>query len=64
MFSTLCESHASDIAFRVVARLLRAAARVVGLGEEDARARVREQVPDADPEDLALFDDLLGALST
>ena len=60
MFSTFCESHASDIAFRVVARLLRAAAGVVGLGEEDAQARVREQVPDADPEDLALFDDLLG----
>ena len=31
MFSTFCESHATDIAFRVVARLLRAAAGVSGL---------------------------------
>ena len=60
VFSTFCESHASDIAFGVVTRLLRAAAGVMGLDEEDARARVRAQVPDADPEDLMLFDDLLG----
>ena len=59
-FSTFCESHATDIAFGVVARLLRAAAGVVGLGEDDARTRVREQVPDADPEDLLLLYDLLG----
>ena len=58
MFATFCESHASDIAFRVVARLLRAAAGVIGLNEEEARVRVRAQVPDADPEDLLLFDDL------
>ena len=60
VFSTFCESHASDIAFRVVARLLRAAAGVIGLDEKEARARVRAQVLDADPEDLMLFDDLLG----
>ncbi|HUO37741.1 MAG TPA: adenylate/guanylate cyclase domain-containing protein, partial [Mycobacterium sp.] len=60
MFSAFCESHASDIAFRVVARLLRAAAGVIGLNAEEARAQVRVQVPDADPEDLMLFDDLLG----
>jgi adenylate cyclase len=60
VFSTFCESHATGIAFRVVARLGRAAAGVIGLDEADARARVREQVPDADPEDLMLFDDLLG----
>jgi class 3 adenylate cyclase len=59
-FSTFCESHATDIAFRVVARLLRSAAGVVGLAEDDARAQVREQVPDADPEDLLLLYDLLG----
>ena len=60
VFSTFCESHSSDIAFRVVARLLRAAAGVMGLDEEDARARVRAQVPDADPEDVVLLYDLLG----
>src|SRR6478672_5038490 len=60
VFSTFCESHATDIAFRVVTRLLRAAAGVIGLDEENARARVREQVPDADEQDLLLLDDLLG----
>jgi class 3 adenylate cyclase len=60
VFSTFCESHATDIAFRVVTRLLRAAAGVMGLDEEDARARVRERVPDADEQDLLLVDDLLG----
>ena len=60
VFSAYCESHATDIAFHVVARLLRAA---IGVGDLDgpaARDRVRSRVPDADPEDLLLFDDLLG----
>ena len=60
VFSAYCESHATDIAFHVVARLLRAA---IGVGDLDgpaARERVRSRVPDADPEDLLLFDDLLG----
>ena len=55
-----CESHASDIPFHVVTRLLRAA---TGIGELDgpaARAQLRPQVPDADPEDLVLLEDLLG----
>ena len=30
------------------------------LTRQTARDRVRDQVPDADPEDLVLFDDLLG----
>ncbi len=60
VFSTFCESHASDIPFAVVARLLRAAAGVIGLDKEEARARARAQVPDADEQDLLLFDDLLG----
>jgi len=60
VFTTFCESHASDIPFRVVARLLRATTGVRGLDEPVARARVRAQAPDADPEDLTLFDDLLG----
>ena len=43
-----------------MARLLRAATGVDGLEGQEARDRVRDRVPDADPEDLALFDDLLG----
>jgi class 3 adenylate cyclase len=60
VFTAFCESHASDIPFYVVARLLRAAARVADLDESDARAVVRAEVPDADPEDVSLFDDLVG----
>ncbi|MGO9156770.1 ATP-binding protein, partial [Mycobacterium sp.] len=60
VFSAFCESHATDIAFHVVAQLLRAAFGVRGLGALAARERVRSRVPDADPEDLLLFDDLLG----
>ena len=60
VFSAFCESHASDIPFHVVARLLRAAFGVRGLAAPAARERVRSRVPDADPEDLLLFGDLLG----
>ncbi len=55
-----CESHASDIPFQVVTRLLRAGMGVTDLDGEAARARVREQVRDADAQDLLLLDDLLG----
>jgi class 3 adenylate cyclase len=48
VFSTFGESHATDIPFHVVARLLG------GVGQLSAR------VPDADPQDLLLLDDLLG----
>ena len=64
VFTTFCESHATDVPFRVVVRLLRAVTDVRGL--EDAadrgrvRARVRAVMPDADPEDMLLLDDLLG----
>jgi class 3 adenylate cyclase len=57
---TFCESHARDIPFYAVSRLLRAGAGVADLDGEAARARVREQVPDADPQDVLLLDDLLG----
>jgi class 3 adenylate cyclase len=60
VFSAYCESHASDVPFHVVARLLRAATGVDDLDGPAARHRVRSRVPDADPEDLLLFDDLLG----
>jgi len=60
VFTAFCESHATDIAFQVVARLLRAAFGVRGLDGPAARDRVRSRVPEADPEDLLHFDDLLG----
>jgi class 3 adenylate cyclase len=60
VFTAFCESHASDIPFYVVARLLRAATRVADLDASAARAVVRAEVPDADPEDVLLFDDLVG----
>ena len=60
VFWAFCESHARDIPFYAVARLLRAGTGVPDLDGEAARARAREQVPDADPEDLLLLDDLLG----
>ncbi len=55
-----CESHAREVPFQVVTRLLRAGMGVADLDGQAARARVREQVPDADPQDLLLLDDLLG----
>ncbi|MGO9352664.1 MAG: AAA family ATPase [Mycobacterium sp.] len=60
VFSAFCESHARDIPFQVVSRLLRAATDVRGLDGPAGRDRVRSRVPDADPEDVLLFDDLLG----
>src|SRR3984957_16942648 len=60
VFSAYCESHATDIGFHVVARLLRAAIGVGDLESPAARQRVRSRVPDADPGGLLLFDDLLG----
>ena len=60
VFTAFCESHASDIPFYAVARLLRAA---TGVGDLDAVSRPHAgtgRVPDADPEDLVLFEDLLG----
>jgi len=60
VFSTFCESHTGDIAFRVVTRLLRATTGVNDLDPTAARDSVRAQVPDADPQDVLLLDDLLG----
>jgi class 3 adenylate cyclase len=60
VFSTYCESHAMQIPFHAVARMLRASSGVSGLGDDTARARLRAQIPDADPEDLLLLDDLMG----
>jgi class 3 adenylate cyclase len=60
VFATFCESHTSQIPFHAVARLLRAATGVEGLEARAARDQLRDRVSDADPEDLVLFDDLLG----
>ncbi|OBF81500.1 cyclase [Mycobacterium sp. 852002-51163_SCH5372311] len=60
VFSTYCESHTRDVPFHVVARLLRAVFRIGDVAADAARATVRERIPDADPEDLLLLDDLLG----
>ena len=59
VFWAFCESHAGDIPFQVVAQLLRAGTGVADLDGDAARAQVAV-VPDADPQDLLLFDDLLG----
>jgi class 3 adenylate cyclase len=60
VFTAFCESHTTNIPFHVVARLLRTATSVRGLDGAAARAQVRAQVPDGDPEDLLLFYDLVG----
>jgi class 3 adenylate cyclase len=60
VFTAYCESHTSQVPFHAVARLLRAANGVEGLDGQSARDRVRDRVPDADPEDLLLLHDLLG----
>jgi adenylate cyclase len=60
VYSTYCESHASDIPFHVVARMLRAAIGIDGSATDAARTHIRQRFPAADPEDLQLLDDLLG----
>jgi class 3 adenylate cyclase len=60
VFTAFCESHTSQIPFHAVARLLRAVTGVEGLDPHAARTRIRAQAPDAETEDLLLFDDLLG----
>jgi class 3 adenylate cyclase len=60
VLTAFCESHTSQVSFHTVARLLRATTGVKGLDPQAARAQIRVQAPDAEPEDLLLFDDLLG----
>ena len=60
VFTTYCESHTTDIAFHVVARLMRAITGIEGLSPDQARARVLARLPQADPEDLLLVEDLVG----
>ncbi len=60
VFWTFCESHAREIPFQVVVRLLRTGSGVADLEGAAARARLRQQIPDANPQDVLLLDDLLG----
>jgi adenylate cyclase len=60
VFTVSCESHTRDVPFRLVARLLRTVFGISNLDEHVGRAQVRARIPDANPEDLLLLDDLLG----
>jgi class 3 adenylate cyclase len=57
---TFCDSHAADVPFYALTRLMRAASQVSGLDAVTARARLRAQFTDTDEDDLQLLDDLLG----
>ena len=59
VFATYCESHTGDIPFHVVAQLLRGGLEINDLDHAEARSRIRDRFPAADPEDLVLFEDLL-----
>jgi class 3 adenylate cyclase len=59
-FTAFCESHTSEVSFHAVSGLLRAATGVDRLDARAARARIRAQMSEAEPEDVLLFDDLLG----
>src|SRR4029077_6620747 len=56
VFTAFCESHASDIPFYLVARLLRATTGVGDLNASTARTQIRARAPDAHPEDRLPFD--------
>ncbi len=60
VFSAYCESHTAQVPFHAVARLLRAAFSLRGLDGPAARSQLRARTPDADPDALLLFEDLLG----
>ena len=60
VFWAFCESHARDISFGVVARLLLAGIGAADLDDQAARAQVRQRLAEAAPQDLLLLDDLLG----
>jgi hypothetical protein len=60
VFTVFCESHTTQVPFHAVARLLRSVTGVEGLDARAARDRVREMAPDAEAEDLLLFDNLVG----
>lgn len=58
--STFCESHATEVPFHVIGRMLRSALRVNDLEDAAARAIVQARFRMADAEDLLLLEDLIG----
>jgi adenylate cyclase len=60
VFTTYCESHTSEIPIHVIARLLCDIFMIGALEDDAARASIRSRIPEADPEDLVLLNDLLG----
>ena len=61
VFATFCESHTTNVPFHVIARLMRSATGVEGVDPTAARALIEAGAfTDADPEDVALYEDLLG----
>lgn len=60
VFWTFCESHAREVSFHALTRLLRAGIGIADLHGEAARTKLRQRIPDADPQDLLLLNDLLG----
>jgi hypothetical protein len=59
VFTVRAESHATDIPFTVVTRLLRSVTGVRDLDAESARAKLDTEAIDADSQDRLLLDDLL-----
>lgn len=61
VYTTVCESHTTQVPFHVVARLLRAATGVEHLDASSARALIEAGTfPDAGRDDVALLEDMLG----
>ncbi|KWX67560.1 adenylate/guanylate cyclase domain-containing protein [Mycobacterium sp. NAZ190054] len=60
VFWTYCQSHTRDVPFAAATGLLRAFFGIAHVSAESARATTRSALPDADPQDLLLLDDMLG----
>ena len=59
-YSTFCESHAREMPFYVIARLLREVFGVNDIDHVAARGRIRARLSSADPEDVHLLEDVIG----
>ena len=57
-FSTYCESHASELPFGAVARLMRSFLRIEEFDHQTARSALRTKLAFADPEDVLLLEEL------
>ncbi len=60
VFTMSCESHTTELPFYAVTRLLRNIFAVDSVDRVAMRSSIRGRMPEADPEDLVLLDDLLG----